>query len=274
MPSPGLFADIGKAAKDILTSGYNYDQKLLLNSKASNGVVFKSSHAILSNGPIIGDLAVSSKQGSVGVAVKVDTSSKVTADVSLDNAITKGLKIVVRGTYPEPQVLSISEEYRHELFTATASFDSRKILSGSAVVGLDSLSIGGQVEYDVNKGAATKYDTGIQFTKPDFSISALLRSKSNEIATLYVHNLSSSQAIAAEFVHKRSTNSNLLTLGTVYKLDKTSSLKSKIDTEGVASVSYSQELRPGVTGVLASSFNMKSYDKDAHKIGLSLVVDA
>uniref|UniRef100_A0A453IPQ0 Uncharacterized protein n=1 Tax=Aegilops tauschii subsp. strangulata TaxID=200361 RepID=A0A453IPQ0_AEGTS len=39
MKGPGLFTDIGKKAKDLLTRDYTYDQKLSVSTVSSSGVV-------------------------------------------------------------------------------------------------------------------------------------------------------------------------------------------------------------------------------------------
>uniref|UniRef100_A0A453IQK8 Uncharacterized protein n=1 Tax=Aegilops tauschii subsp. strangulata TaxID=200361 RepID=A0A453IQK8_AEGTS len=38
MKGPGLFTDIGKKAKDLLTRDYTYDQKLSVSTVSSSGV--------------------------------------------------------------------------------------------------------------------------------------------------------------------------------------------------------------------------------------------
>jgi hypothetical protein len=39
MKGPGLFSDIGKKAKDLLTKDYTYDQKFTISTVSASGVV-------------------------------------------------------------------------------------------------------------------------------------------------------------------------------------------------------------------------------------------
>nr|BBC44067.1 non-selective channel of thylakoid membrane [Cyanophora paradoxa] len=274
MPLP-VFAELGKSAKDILSKDYSYDKKLSLKSTTSSGVVFNAAGSSLPSGPIGGELAIKGKQGPAGISAKVDTAGKVSADLEVADAFTKGLKLVFRGLYPEPMVGTAAAEYRQDKFTATAFIDSGLKVGSSVVVGVtDSISAGGNVEYDTNKGVPTKYDAAVSYGKAgDFVVTAAARNKLGEYAASYVHHLNATTSVAGEFVHKKSDRSNTFTLGGLYKLDKTSYVRAKIDTEGVASVAYSQELRPKVTFVVAGQVNTRTLDKDSHKLGFALVID-
>ena len=63
-------------------------------------------------------------------------------------------------------------------------------------------------------------------------------------------------------------------VGTKYTLDKDAFLKAKIDNAGRLGLGYTQLLRTGVKLSLGGSFDTTRLQENAHRVGLSLVLDA
>eukprot|EP00276_Gloeochaete_wittrockiana_P005685 CAMPEP_0184656364 /NCGR_PEP_ID=MMETSP0308-20130426/16450_1 /TAXON_ID=38269 /ORGANISM="Gloeochaete witrockiana, Strain SAG 46.84" /LENGTH=273 /DNA_ID=CAMNT_0027093461 /DNA_START=71 /DNA_END=892 /DNA_ORIENTATION=+ len=270
----GLFSDIGKTAKDILTKNYSYDKKLDLKSSTPSGLSFSASGSSLTGGPVAADFTLKHKVGPAVVSTKIDTNGRITGDVEFADKVAPGVKVTVKGSYPEPQVASVAAEYKADTFTATVSVDSKLVLNASAVVGYHGVIVGGVAEYDTNKGAPTKYDLGVSYSTPAYVLSGILRNKLSELAGSYVQHINSSTSLAAELVHKFADKKELFSLGVLYKLDKTAVAKVKVDSEAVVAASLSQEIRQGVSLVLSTQVNSKTLDKDSHKLGISLLIDA
>ncbi|XP_061338888.1 mitochondrial outer membrane protein porin 2 isoform X2 [Gastrolobium bilobum] len=80
---PGLFSDIGKKAKDLLTKDYSSDQKLTVSSYSGAGVALTST-AVKKGGLSTGDIAALYKYKNTIIDVKLDTASIVGYFVFLD----------------------------------------------------------------------------------------------------------------------------------------------------------------------------------------------
>ena len=69
---PGLFIDIGKKAKDLLTRDFNYDKKFTVSTYSDVGVALTST-VVKKWGFLTGDVATQYKYKNAVFDVKVDT---------------------------------------------------------------------------------------------------------------------------------------------------------------------------------------------------------
>ncbi|KAJ6398658.1 hypothetical protein OIU77_019442 [Salix suchowensis] len=83
---PGLFADIGKKAKDLLTKDYNSDQKFSV-STYSDARVALTSTAVKKGGLLTGDVAALYKHKNTTFDVKVDTESNMSATLTFTDLL-------------------------------------------------------------------------------------------------------------------------------------------------------------------------------------------
>uniref|UniRef100_F6HST0 Mitochondrial outer membrane protein porin 2 n=1 Tax=Vitis vinifera TaxID=29760 RepID=F6HST0_VITVI len=83
---PGLFADIGKKAKDLLTRDYISDQKFTVSTYSDTGVAITST-AVKKGGLSTGDVAVQYKYKNSVIDVKADTGSNINTTLTFTEII-------------------------------------------------------------------------------------------------------------------------------------------------------------------------------------------
>jgi len=66
------------------------------------------------------------------------------------------------------------------------------------------------------------------------------------------------------------TTSQTLSLGALYRFDEKSHLRTKIDSNAIFSLAFSQQLSPRVNFTLAGEVDTKDWAADSHKFGMAL----
>lgn len=168
------FADIGKAAKDIL-GGHVYDHKLTYAAKVqgvpvTGNVIYKADGSVSYDGK--GSYTVS------GVAVDATINSAGKANVTATKAeVIKGLKLsATSAVYPQFSGAKATATY-----VTVPTLTGGKTLTSKVDVGLTAapkvessvayvhgaVTAGAEVEYDTAKGTVGKYTVGAQYVAKD-----------------------------------------------------------------------------------------------------------
>jgi len=71
-----------------------------------------------------------------------------------------------------------------------------------------------------------------------------------------------------------SKNETSLGIGCKYTLDKTASLRAKVNNSASVGLGYQQKLRDGVTLTLSTLIDGKNFQAGGHKVGLALELEA
>jgi len=125
-------------------------------------------------------------------------------------------------------------------------------------------------DYSTSKGALTKYGAACQFVQPDFSIAAKLAvaaGKSSTYSGTYYHKVSSDMQVGTELTHTSGKDVGLA-FGCMYKLDKDTTVKGKVDADGMLYGSYKQVLSPIATMTLAAQIDTVNLSENKHKFGM------
>eukprot|EP00249_Psilotum_nudum_P029577 c4058_g1_i1 orf=259-1089(+) len=270
---PGLFTDIGKKAKDLLTKDYIEDQKFTVTTETESGLVFTST-GIKKGGLFNGEVSTQLKSKNVTTDVKIDTNSKISTTVTAED-VAPGLKTVFCFTIPDQSSGKIEFQYHQEYAGISAKFGltSVPLVEINGAFGSEGFAIGGEIGFDTSSGTLTKYNTGIGFTKSDFSASLILADKGDTLKASYLHTVSpiTRSIIAAEILHKFSTSENTFTVGTLYPLDILTTVKACLNNHGRLAVLLQHEWRPKSLITLSGEMDTKALDRKA-KVGLALVL--
>lgn len=103
---PGLFSNIGKKARDLLTKDYSYDQKFAVATYSDDGLGITST-GMNKGGLFCGDIATLYKYQKSTIDVKVDTNSNISTTITIDEVIP-GAKTVFSFKLPDDKSGKVS----------------------------------------------------------------------------------------------------------------------------------------------------------------------
>lgn len=270
---PGLYTDIGKKARDLLTKDYQSDQKFTLTTFSDTGVAITSSGT--KKGDIfIADVATKFKHKNVTTDVKVDTNSKVTTTITIDEP-TPGLKTILSFVAPDQRSGKGELQYLHDYagISTSIGLTANPIVNFSGVVGNNALSLGTDVSFDTASRNFTKCNAGLSFSNSDLVASLNVNEKGQNLIASYYHVVSplTSTAVGAEISHSFTTNENILTIGSQHALDPLTVVKAKVNNHGKVSGVLQHEWRPKSLFTLSGEVDTRAIEKSA-KIGLALAL--
>ncbi|CAN0905687.1 Mitochondrial outer membrane protein porin 2 [Linum grandiflorum] len=270
---PGLFSDFGKKAKDLLTRDYLSDQKFSISTLTSSGVAL-SSNVVEKGGLSSGEVAAEYKNKNTTVDLKVDTESNVTSTVRVTNYPTS-TKIIASTKLFDLEGRKVEVQYFHHHAAVTAALNLTKstAVDFSATVGTPSIAFGAEASYLTSTGDFCKYNAGVNLTKPDFIVSAILADKGDSIRVSYLHHLEelNGGSVVGEISRKFSTNENTLTVGCSYVVDGHTSWKAKLNNHGSLAALIQHEITPKSLLTVSGAFDTKALQKTPKfGVGLSL----
>lgn len=270
---PGLFADIGKKAKDLLTKDYLQDQKITITTETESGLAFTTT-SVKKGDLLIGDVLTQFKNKNVTTDIKVDSNSCIYTTVTVDE-LAPGLKTVLNFTIPDKTSGKLEVQYRHEHagICSAVGMTAVPVVEVNAAFGGEGFSLGGEVSFDTGSGVFTKYNAGLGLNKPEFSAALLILDKGETLKASYLHNVNSDTktTVAAEILHKLSTSDTTFTVGSSYALDPLTTVKTRLNNHGKLGALLQHEFRPKSTVTFSTEVDTKALDRQA-KVGLALAL--
>uniref|UniRef100_A0A2N9G0A3 Mitochondrial outer membrane protein porin 2 n=1 Tax=Fagus sylvatica TaxID=28930 RepID=A0A2N9G0A3_FAGSY len=270
---PGLFTDIGKKAKDLLTKDYNSDQKFTVSTYSHAGVALTST-AVKKGGFSTGDVAAQYKYRNAVFDVKVDTESNISTTLTFTE-ILPSTKAIASFKVPDYNSGKLEVQYFHDhaTFTTAVALNQSPAIDVSTTIGTPSIAFGAEAGYDTTSGNFTKYTAGISVTKPDSSASIILADKGDSIRASYVHHLDQFKKSAAvgEITRKFSTNENTFTVGGSYAIDHLTVVKAKLNNNGKLGALLQHEVIPKSVLTVSGEVDTKALEKNP-KFGLAIVL--
>ncbi|ESW28711.1 hypothetical protein PHAVU_002G011300 [Phaseolus vulgaris] len=270
---PGLFTDIGKKAKDLLTRDYNSDKKLTVSSYSSAGVALTST-AVKKGGVSTGDVAALYKYKNTIIDVKLDTASIISTTLTFTDVLPS-TKTIASFKLPDYNSGKLEVQYFHDHATLTTAvaLNQSPVIDVSATVGTPSIAFGGEAGYDSTSGRFTKYTAGISVTKADSSASIILGDKGDSIKASYLHHLDllKKSAAVAEITRKFSTNENIFTVGGSFAVDPLTQVKARLNNQGQLGALLQHEIIPKSVLTISGEIDTKALDKKP-RFGLGIAL--
>ncbi|KAK9116872.1 hypothetical protein Sjap_015819 [Stephania japonica] len=270
---PGLYSDIGKKARDLLFKDYQSDHKFTITSYTVNRVAVTSS-ATKKGELLLGDVSAQVKNKNVTTDIKVDTSSRLLATITIDEP-TPGLKSIFHIIIPDQRSGKAEVQYQHDYvgISTCIGFNANPVINFSGVFGTNALALGTDVAFDTASGNLAKYNAGLSFSTADLIASLTLNDKFDTLIASYYHTVSplTSTAVGAELTHSFSTNENTLTIGTQHALDPLTVVKARVNNFGKASALIQHEWRPKSLFTISAEVDTRAIEKSA-KVGLALAL--
>mmetsp|Transcript_5096 Transcript_5096/g.10781 ORF Transcript_5096/g.10781 Transcript_5096/m.10781 type:complete len:278 (+) Transcript_5096:73-906(+) len=274
-----VYGDLGKTAKKLLNDDFVSDSKVKIQTKSDSGTSYTIEQVQSSKtGALVGDLAVKGKLFDQVVNTKFNTSGKVSTEITLDKLGVDGLKLVLNGASTaggSANSASSKIEFSHKHVAAVALVDllPSAVVTGSIATGHAGFTIGAESTFNVAESALTKYDFAASYAdsaKSEITLALLKKAKLFKVS--YSHAVSDDLSIGGEGLYDISSEAKTLTMGILYKLDKQSTFKTKLNTDGALSTSYKQQVQPHVSVTLCSALNVKELDK-GQKLGLAIAYE-
>ncbi|KAM3394697.1 mitochondrial outer membrane protein porin 2 [Capsicum galapagoense] len=270
---PGLFSDIGKKAKDLLTKDYISDQKLSISTYSDTGVALTST-AVKKGGLSTGDVGAQYKYKNTLIEVKVDTGSNISTTLTLTD-IVPSTKTIAFLKFPDYSSGKLETQYfhHHATFTAAVALKQSPAIDLSMTLGTPTFALGAEASYETETSKLTKYTAGISVTKPDSCAAIILGDKGDTIKASYIHHLDSLKRTAAtgEITRRFSTNENTFTVGGSCAVDNLTIVKLKLNNHGNLGAVLQHEVIPKSLLTISSEFDTKALDKSP-RFGVALAL--
>ncbi|EOA24597.1 hypothetical protein CARUB_v10017863mg [Capsella rubella] len=252
---PGLFSDIGKYAKDLLTRDYSTDQKFSISTNSISGVAVTST--ALKNGVLhAANIATQYKYRNTLFDVKIDADSNILTTITFTE-ILPSTKAIASFKVPD--------------YNSSKLYKKNPLIDVTATLGSTTISFGAEAGYDTTSRTFTKYNVGISVTKPDQCASVIIGDKGDSIKASYLYHLDESKRSAAvgEVYRKISTNENTVTVGGLYAVDHLTNVKAKLNSNGKLGALMQHEVLPKSLVTISGEIDTKTLDKYP-RFGLSL----
>jgi len=281
--APTTYGDLGKSARDVFGKGYHFSlMKLELKTKTASGVEFTSSGSSnTDSGKVDGSLETKYKFAEYGTTFteKWNTNNQLSTTIDVQDKILKGLKLTFDSEFsPQTGAKSgkVKAEYKHDLVTVNSDVDINlggPLVNASAVVGHKGWLAGYQLAFDTGKSKLTKNNFCLGYSTGDFILHTNVNDGQVFGGSVY-QKVNPNLDTAINLGWTASKNETSFGIGCKYTLDKSASLRAKINNSSQVGLGYQQKLRDGVTITLSTLIDGKNVQQGGHKLGLALELEA
>lgn len=256
-----------------------FDQKVEIKTKTRNGMTFTSKAVKSPDDSMAGDLSMkfSPFPGAV-VTSKYFTTGTRTHETVFDRLGADGLKLTVLTGASSKANLAVSTlEYMHPSATLTATVDAVNgpVANLTGTVGNSGLTAGFNAEYDAGAKEYRKVDCGVHYCIDKDSEFSLVSAKKGAAAKFScVTKARDGCILGGEVQYEKASNSALAVMGGMYALDRDTTLKARLSSDGLLSASYIQSIRANTSITFSQQINVSNADsKGSHKFGFSLLIE-
>lgn len=274
------FSDITKSQSDLLTKDFYHlaQGNLEIKTKAPNGVAFTAKGKLAHEGKISGNVESKYADKASGVTLTQGwtTANVLDTKIEVEEAITPGLKGELSSSFVPSsgaKNAKLAVHFKQPAFHARGFFDLLKgpTFTGDVTVGHEGFLAGAEIGYDILNGKITKYSAALGYAAPAYTTAVTATDSLSVFAASYYHQVNAFTEAAAKATWDSKTGQNVgLEVGAKHKLDESAFAKAMVNSQGIATVSYNQILRPGVTLGLGLSADTQRLNESAHKLGFSL----
>jgi hypothetical protein len=267
--APPLWGKLGVSIKDLFTKKYTFKNQVVVKKhNEKTGLTVE----VQSQGELNGYIKATQKSKDYGTAeVNVNTSGKADGKVTLDRLGLAGLVVTITGN--EKPSGKINVDYSQELFAASASADSgsggksRPMFEGTAVVGYEGLSVGGQVKFDSTD--MKDFNAAAEYKHSEFT--ATVQSAENtEKITVSCYRAHSPDLQIGASVDVGKAGQRVLSFGHEYQVDADTIVKGKFNTKGVVAAYVEYKMpNPKLQVGVGVSCNVSQSTIVADQFGLS-----
>lgn len=280
---PPSYSDLGKAARDLFSKGYNYGfYKLESKTKAQNGVQFtvngSSNH---DSGKVNGSLETKYKWDEYGLTFqeKWNTDNTLGTEITIQDQLVKGLKLSFDTQFaPQTGKKSgrIKTEYKQEYFHGNCDVDfdfAGPTIHGAGVLGFKGWQGGYQMSFDTSKSKLSRSNFAIGYSTEDFVLHTSVNDGSEFNGAIH-QRVNDELETGVQLNWTAGSNAVKFGLAAKYAVDKDTFVRAKVNNSSQIGLAYQQKVRDGVTLTLSSLIEAKNFNQGGHKLGLGIDFEA
>ncbi|OAK95874.1 mitochondrial porin-like protein [Phaeosphaeriaceae sp. SRC1lsM3a] len=281
---PPAFSDIAKASNDLINKDFYHTAAAALEVKlkAPNGVNFTAKGTSAHNGPVTSSLeGKKALSNGISITQSWNTANLLATKVELNDTFASGLKAEVLSNFApnagnKGQKLNLHFKQPNIHGRAFVDYSPTGAVAtiADAVVAHDGFVVGGEVGYDVQKAAITKYSAAVGYTTPLYNAAVTATNSLSVFTASYYQRVNTAVEAGAKATWDSKSGSNVgLELAAKYKLDPASFAKAKINNLGIASLAYNTKVNSGLTFGIGGSFDTQKLNEAGHKLGTSFTFE-
>jgi len=285
MPPPPMFRplafrEVGRAINDLLGRDYPTNGiRLETRSMTSTGVNFSvNGFRDAKTGAISGEMRTRYHDKVHGVVFSEGWSSNnvLSSTIEFFNTVSPGLRLEVNGSYnPTNGVKNarVAADYKKRNIFSRCNIDLFKgpVVNSDFCIHQNGLLIGGETAYNLRDSKLTRYNIGIGYNTPEYSLALQAFEGFNTYTASYFHKVSNELEAGTKATWNKSSAGPVnIEFGTRYILNKDAFVKAKIDMNGRLGLGYTQHLDNGVRVTVGGSFDTQRLGENVHKVGMNL----
>lgn len=272
------YSDIQKQTNDLLGRDFFHlaQGAVDIKSTAPNGVAFtvKGKTGKESINASI-ESKYTDKASGLTLTQGWNNANSLDTKIELSELLTPGLKteLITNFVPSGSRNAKLNFYYQHSLINTRLFFDLLKgpLTTADLTVNHDGFIAGGELGYDIASAKVNKYNVGLGYKNPLYSVGLTTASNLSVFSAAYYHKISPLVEVGAKATWDSVKSSAVnVEFATKYMLDSSSFVKAKISDSGLTALSYSQVLSSGVTLGLGASFDSLKFSEPVHKLGFSL----
>ncbi|KAL6703234.1 Mitochondrial porin [Coniothyrium glycines] len=281
---PPAFSDIAKASNDLINKDFYHTAAAALEVKlkAPNGVNFTAKGVSAHDGPVSSSLeGKKALSNGISITQSWNTANLLATKVELNDTFASGLKTEVLSNFSPDKGnkgQKVNFHFKQPNFHGRAFVDYSAAGAigtiADAVVSHEGFVVGGEVGYDVQKAAITKYSAAVGYTTPLYNAAITATNSLSVFSASYYQRVNPAVEAGARATWDQKSGSNVgLELAAKYKLDPASFAKAKINNLGIASLAYNTKVNSGLTFGIGGSFDTQKLNEAGHKLGTSFTFE-
>jgi voltage-dependent anion channel protein 2 len=281
---PPAFSDIAKASNDLINKDFYHTAAAALEVKlkAPNGVNFTAKGTSAHDGPVTSSLeGKKSLSNGISITQSWNTANMLATKVELNDTFASGLKTEVLSNFSPAagnKGQKVNLHFKQPAFHGRAFVDYSAAgaigTTADAVVSHEGMVVGGEVGYDVQKAAITKYSAAVGYTTPLYNAAVTATNSLSVFTASYYQRVNPAVEAGARAVWDSKSGNNVgFELAAKYKLDPASFAKAKINNLGIASLAYNTKVNSGLTFGIGGSFDTQKLNEAGHKLGTSFTFE-
>ncbi|KAH7125189.1 mitochondrial porin-like protein [Dendryphion nanum] len=281
---PPAFSDISKSSNDLINKDFYHAAAAALEVKlkAPNGVNFTAKGTSSHDGPVSSSLeGKKALSNGISITQSWNTANLLNTKVELNDTFTSGLKTELisnfnpdKGNKGQKVNFHFKQANFHGRVFGDYSPSGAVSAIADAVLSHEGFVVGGEVGYDVQKAAITKYSAAVGYTAPTYNAALTATNSLSVFAASYYQTVNPAVEAGAKATYDAKSGSAVgLELAAKYRIDTASFAKAKINNLGIASLAYNTRVNSGLTFGIGGSFDTQKLNAAGHKLGTSFTFE-
>ncbi|CAM9838439.1 unnamed protein product [Heterosigma akashiwo] len=278
-----FFKDLGKTASDLLENDFKFQKTFSFATKTDNGIVIKTKGNLAENQIRAGLLAQRKYPNGISIEnVEIKTNGRVAVGGSAKLSDSLTLKLDVEdGKHTPGNPLEshgiVGIDFCSPRAVISSQFDAINgpIAKVSGLMRAGRFLIGLQCDYDTQldlkgKPHFSDYNLGFGFASSTWQSALITKKKMSTLDLSFSQNINQNLTVACKAETEIEKVAPQIVLGSSYKIDDFSTLKTKIDSNAVVSVALVQQINRHTTLICAGAVDTKDWSAESHKLGAGI----